>query len=288
MIGMPQENTYFLDAESAEEMARLDDQDGVFTQGMGGLLAERGNDFTGIMDALDIGCGPGGWVRDVAFTHPEVHVTGIDISERMIEYAEAQAQIRGLTNAHFLVMDATQPLVFPDESFDFINARYMLGFLTADLWPLVLRDFWRLLRPGGLLRLTESETFGSSNSSSMEQFARLLTASFKKAGHSLAPQSRHNGIVPALPPLLRQIGFEDVKMNAHVLNYSYGMPAYKSITQDWEIGYKLAFNYFLETGVAASEAELRQLHAQMLEEFQRPDFCAYHDLLSTSAQKPLV
>src|SRR4051812_46651907 len=105
-----QQNPYFIDTESAAEMARLLDQDRLLTQGMGGLLVERNNDFSGITRVLDVGCGPGGWVQEVAFTSPEIEVIGIDISRTMIEYAQTQAQVQHLDNAVFAIMDATRPL----------------------------------------------------------------------------------------------------------------------------------------------------------------------------------
>ncbi len=89
------ESTYVLDPESAAEMARLLDQDLLATKHMGGLLTER-PDFANIHRVLDIACGPGGWVQEVAFTHPEIEVIGIDISQAMIQYARAQMDVSWL------------------------------------------------------------------------------------------------------------------------------------------------------------------------------------------------
>jgi len=61
----PDENNYFIDAESATEMTRLINQDRLFTENMGGLFPER-NDVSSMHDILDIACGPGGWVLEVA------------------------------------------------------------------------------------------------------------------------------------------------------------------------------------------------------------------------------
>src|SRR5437660_12153153 len=98
-------------------MARLLDQDRLITKGMGGLFPERANDFSGLHRILDVACGPGGWVLEVAFAHPEIEVVGFDISQAMIDYANAKARVRGLNNARFLTMDMLKPLEFPDCSF---------------------------------------------------------------------------------------------------------------------------------------------------------------------------
>ena len=57
-------------------------------------------------------------------------MVGIDISEVMIRYARASVWSQGLENATFRVMDATGPLDFPDATFDLVNLRFAVGFLT--------------------------------------------------------------------------------------------------------------------------------------------------------------
>src|SRR6516164_3260497 len=123
-------NIYISDPESGAEMARLIDQDRLITTGMGGLLPERSNDFTGIGRVLDGACGPGGWALEIAFKHPEIEVVGFDVSKAMIDYANAQARVQGLDNASFQVMNLLKPLDFPDNSFDLSNGRFV-NFLPA-------------------------------------------------------------------------------------------------------------------------------------------------------------
>src|SRR5438270_1875197 len=75
-------NTYIIDAESAAEQARLIDQEMLLTAATGGPLAEQSEErLDDIHDVLDVGCGPGGWVRAVAQTYPQMQITGIDISD---------------------------------------------------------------------------------------------------------------------------------------------------------------------------------------------------------------
>ncbi len=143
------ESTYVIDAENAAEMARLTRQDRLITKTMGGLFPER-SDLSGVHDILDVACGPGGWVLDVARTYPQVQVTGFDISVLMIEYARAQVLTQELKHASFRVMDALKPLDFPDESFDLVNARSIFAFVPAQAWPGLLKELLRITRPGAL------------------------------------------------------------------------------------------------------------------------------------------
>ena len=151
-----EENTYILDAESATEMARLSKQDRLITKGMGGLFSER-DDIAGRHDILDIACGPGAWVIEVAYSYPHIHVVGGDISRTMITYARTQASVQGLTNADFYVMDVLKRLDFPDNSFDFVNARLMAAFMPIEAWPGFMQECLRITRPAGIIRLSECE-----------------------------------------------------------------------------------------------------------------------------------
>ena len=147
-------NTYVIDIENATETARLIDQDGLFTDAMGGLLPEQ-DDMSGVGSLLDIACGPGSWTNEVAMTYPQIEVMGVDINQTMIDYARAIARVRLLKNVSFQVMDVCQPLPFNDSIFDFVNGRFLVGFLDKTSWPFLLAECFRVLAPGGVLRLTE-------------------------------------------------------------------------------------------------------------------------------------
>ena len=81
------ESTYVLDADSELELSRLVMADRLLTKDMGGVWPEQANLST-IQYVLDLACGPGGWVLDVAGAYPEKEVMGIDISEAMVRYAK--------------------------------------------------------------------------------------------------------------------------------------------------------------------------------------------------------
>src|SRR5258708_17086348 len=151
------------------ERVRLSEQHRHFNQAMGGLLAEQAESVVStVRSVLDVACGPGGWALDLAQQYPDIQAVGVDIDEGMIEYANTMARASGLDNALFRVMDATKPLDFPDGSFDLVNARFLVGFLTQKQWPAVIEDLLRVCRSGGIIRLIETE-WGGTSSPSYEQ-----------------------------------------------------------------------------------------------------------------------
>jgi len=95
----PEETTYFIDAENVAEMARLAHQDRLLTKEMGGLFPPQ-LDLSTIHNVLDIGCGPGGWVLDVAQAHPIISVTGIDISHIMAHVLDCSVGMEAHTSQY--------------------------------------------------------------------------------------------------------------------------------------------------------------------------------------------
>src|SRR6266487_4085960 len=104
---------YYILGDSQAEGVHLIEQDRNFTRSMGGLLPEQSEEtIAHIRTALDVACGPGGWVLGMAQTYRYIHVTGVDISQNMIDYAIIQARASGFDNVSFQVGNITQPLNF--------------------------------------------------------------------------------------------------------------------------------------------------------------------------------
>jgi ubiquinone/menaquinone biosynthesis C-methylase UbiE len=279
------ENTYMVDAESAAEMARLLDHDKIGNAAMGGLFPERSEeDMVDIARILDIGCGPGGWVHEVAHAYPTIEVEGIDISKAMIDYARAHARVRGLRNIHFHVMNALKPLDFLDESFDLVNARTIFGFVPREAWPGLLLECKRILRPGGVIRLTELE-WGFANTPAFETFCSLANQAINRAGLSFSPTGRHFGITPMLKCLVRDAGFHNIQHKAHILDHSYGTPAHEITYQDLSIFFKTIQPLCLKTQVATQE-ELDRLYDEVMLEMLQVDFCSIMFILTVWGEKP--
>lgn len=277
------ESTYFIDAESAAEMARLMLQDHLLTKGMGGLFSEQ-TDLSNVHDILDIGCGPGGWVLDVAYTYPKKRVVGIDISKLVIQYARAQAKVQWLDNAHFEVMDALKPLNFPDNSFDLVNGRFLFGFMPKAAWPNLMQECMRILRPGGILRLTECESPLASTLAS-ETLCGMPARALHAAGQSFSPDGRNIGIVPMLGRFLRDAGYQNIQQKAHILDCSTGMEGHDSFYQNFLAGVKLLQPFMVKRGVITDE-ELENLYRSALVEMLSDEFCAVWFYLTVIGEKP--
>ncbi|GAA0547138.1 SAM-dependent methyltransferase [Actinomadura livida] len=101
---------------------------------------------------LDAGCGPGETAvrlaRDLG-----VHVTGITLSAFEVAKATSRAEAAGVADrAHFRYGDYTA-IPYPDGSFDAILA--LESLLNGDDLDKALREFHRVLRPGGRVALSD-------------------------------------------------------------------------------------------------------------------------------------
>ena len=278
------DNTYLIDAESAVEMARLLDQDKIMTKNMGGIFSEReDNDLPGVSSILDIACGPGGWVLDVARTYPHIKVTGIDISKNTISYACAQSGLLKLPNATFEVMDALKPLAFPNESFDLVNMRTIFAFVLPESWPSFLQECKRVLRPGGTIRITEGE-WGFTNKKHVELMLFKQAQAMYSLKRTFSPNGFHFGLTPVLRPLLQQAGFEHIQMKAHAVDSSYGTESYEGSVQDFRLLLALSRPFLLRSGTT-TEQELDDISQHVLTEMQEEDFYILSYLLTIWGMK---
>lgn len=277
------DGSYVIDAESASEMARLMHQDHLMTERMGGLFSPD-VDLSQVHDVLDLACGPGNWILEVAYANPEIEATGIDISNRMIRYAQARAQTQQLHNAHFAVADILKPLDFLDNSFDFVNARTIVGFMMPSSWPELLQECLRVSRPGGIIRLTELE-LSLSNSLANEKINGLLAKAGYVAKRSFSPDGLHISITPMLSRFLRNAGCTDIQYAAHAIDFSAGSEAHEEFFQNMMIGLQLLQPFLLKLKVITQE-EIDLLYQQALTEVQADDFCAVLYYLSAWGRKP--
>lgn len=276
-------SSYFIDQELIEEMVRLNRQGRLLTEGMGGVLPEQ-QELSHIHDILDLACGPGEWVMRVAQEYPDKRVVGVDLSQRMIEYASVQAEAEDI-NATFQVMDITHPLAFPDASFDLLNMRLLAGFMKKEMWRPLLCECFRVLRPGGIVRVTESEVI-LTNSPVLETYTTWGIQAYQKAGQAFSFEGqKHIGVALAMKQLLTQAGFVTPCHSAHAVDFSTATAAHEGILEDLMLAFKLVSPFLSRLGIATRE-QVRELREQMRELIGKEEFSSYWFLVTVWAHRP--
>jgi SAM-dependent methyltransferase len=98
---------------------------------------------------LDVGCGSAIWVKEMAKDYPKARVLGIDLSEDVMNRY-------GLPkNAALECGNVLNGLDYPSGKFDFIHQRLLIGGIPTASWHTVLKEYLRLLRPGGCVQIAD-------------------------------------------------------------------------------------------------------------------------------------
>lgn len=256
------------DRNNEEELQRLTVQDQAITQQMGGPLSEQTTPerFTTV---LDVGCATGGWAIELAQQYPWMQVTGIDISERMIQYARQQAeQAKVADRVHFHVMDALTDLTLPTHSYDLVNERYNFSYIRTWEWPNYLLGLQRVTRPGGVVRLTEGEISRSTSPAFAQLFKMIICACFK-ANYYFEPEA--DGIVAHLEPMLQDPRYQFHDIQHHVYERDLPLnapdPSVESSVLDALLAVRTMQPFFRRTGCMVEDYD--SLYERMQAECQQ-------------------
>ncbi len=276
-------NTYVFDANSPTELARLINQDRIITQAMGGSLSGIPDDMP-LTNVLDLGCGPGSWALDVAFTLPDAEVEGFDSSQAMVNYANARARSQRLTNASFGVLDITQPFEIAANSIDLVNARFLVGVLKREIWPFFLDECHRILRPGGLLRLTEAAEFGQTTSEAVNQLLILTRYALYQLGYGFTSEQGLN-VLPILLSYCKLQRYQHIKVKASAVHYSADTEAWADMFHNLDSIHQQMKPVLVKLGLINEEL-FDTLHQEALIAMQLPSFCGIVHITTIIGQKP--
>ncbi len=275
-------STYFVeDRGNKEELARLQVLDHLLTAGMGGVLPEQ-PDPTVFERVLDVGCGTGGWLIELAQAVPSSSLLiGVDPSRTFVEYARAQAQAAQVSDrVEFHVADALHTLEFPTDFFTLVNQRAGWSWLRTWDWPTLLHEYQRVCRPNGVIRITESDTW-QGTSPAMTHLIGLFEKALHKAGHFFRPES--DGVTSELERMLVQHGIQNVQTRTYTISHRAGTPEGQHFCEVIRLSYRTIVPFLSKWTRLPDDYEA--IYQQMLTEMQQPDFVATMRLLTAWGTK---
>ncbi|ORY32862.1 S-adenosyl-L-methionine-dependent methyltransferase [Naematelia encephala] len=222
-----------------EEVIRLDRQHYILSAILPGLY--RGpveevlaNDPTKNRRLLDIGCGTGIWLAEMAERFPHVDCVGIDIMNIQHDHH--------LENCTYMNVEAPRRLhMFPDRSFDVIQVRQMLSSIYH--YPELLKECYRLLRPGGLMLVHEPagqyysawEGYEVSDlAPALHSWIEIFRNSFEYRGIRL-DQFNH------ITDFLMGAGFDRTRINVDVQHRAVCQEDQSTVLAQNEIAHALSF-----------------------------------------------
>lgn len=212
---------------------------------------------------------------------PSGEVIGIDITLEMVERTGREIEERGITNARTMQMDA-ENLSFPDAAFDRVICGFAIFFMPDARGALT--EFYRVLRPGGMLAMSTltyhderwswdvelKKKYGSPRPPLMEVSSR---------GFKLSDFGTPEG----LTALAEGAGFEKVKVQLEELEF-----AYRDEQQWWDTRWSHFARYDMERMTPENLEKYRKEAFEKIREIMEPDGVHTIDrALFTRAVKPV-
>ncbi|TFH46586.1 MAG: methyltransferase domain-containing protein [Lysobacterales bacterium] len=190
---------------------------------------------------VDVGCGPGLLVRDLAVeVGPEGRVIGVDSSLPMLELAERRCA--DLPQAEFIEGNAE---ILPGDNATFDAATCTQVLLYIANIDKALEEIHRVLKPGGRIAIIETDWRGAV----LNTTDAALTGKMFAAWDQTVPSPN---LPVRLGPLLRQHGFTAVRVEAiPILSTSY-------LAEGWSVVMLNQFARLARESGMVSEAECQK------------------------------
>ncbi|EFH84765.1 class I SAM-dependent methyltransferase [Ktedonobacter racemifer] len=238
---------------------------------------------------LDLAIDPNGeWLRQCASYTPTTEVIGLTSQEMYARQATFFAVVQGCRNVFTQVCPLTQPLPFPDESMDLISGSFLHATLPEYAWPLLLEDCFRLLRPGGVLRLLEcvqgestSAAAGTLYATYWQQMDRLRAAARPSAPGT---QTIRSARPERLPTRMEKTGFVAIAQQESLHDFSAGTPFHGLLREQADDFFQLLEPFC--TAHACARETYQQAYHEMQLEMLEPTFRGYWHLCTTWGYKP--
>jgi ubiquinone/menaquinone biosynthesis C-methylase UbiE len=222
---------------------------------------------------LDVGCGTGRWLAEMAQLFPEAHLIGIDLNLPVLE----GSSVIFPPNCTFRQGNLLEGLPFGAGSFDFVHQRLLAFALPAEHWPMVIQDLVRVTRPGGWIEIVEVDPLFKRPGPSTKRMLDLIVAACNTRNIDLTVAHR-------LETLMREAGL--IQVTSHVISIPIGDWGGRLGTMartDFAAGNQTIMPLVVSaTGTSAEEYQ-RLANAWLLECEQYQSFCNFHALY---AQRP--
>lgn len=122
---------------------------------------------------LDVGCGPGVWILEMANHYPNSTFMGVDIVSTYPEHIRPN-------NTKFCQANVIDRLPFEDNTFDFVYMRFMMFAFTSEDWKKAIKELIRVCKPSGFLEIMERDILWYNEGNLVKKWRTAVVDRFKK------------------------------------------------------------------------------------------------------------
>jgi len=139
-----------------------------------------------------------------------------------------------------------------------------------------------VVRPGGVIRITEAEPFVVSTKSALTELCFLLLRALHQAGHLFTTES--DGLTSRLADVMSQYGIVNVQKHTYPLEYRAGTAGGQQFYEN-ERDFFRTIVPFLKKWTHVPE-DYEELYQQAMREMQEADFVGTWNLLTVWGNAP--
>ncbi|WP_165422937.1 class I SAM-dependent methyltransferase [Ktedonosporobacter rubrisoli] len=208
---------------------------------------------------LDVGCGPGYWMLEIAQQFPQARISGLDT-----EFALPPGPVA--SNCRFVQGNILHGLPFAEQSFDYTHQRLLVAALPSQAWPWEIKELLRVTRLGGWVELIEAGDGFAATGPQTERFLSWTRAALRMRGIDA-------GIIANIGRWLEEAGAREVVFRT--LSYPLGSWAgHEGVLwgKDVFAGF-LAIKGLLNAQLGVPLHELEAVLAQIPQEWDRYRTC---------------
>ncbi|GAC1656067.1 MAG: hypothetical protein NVS4B12_28600 [Ktedonobacteraceae bacterium] len=229
---------------------------------------------------MDVGCGTGEWVFDLAKRYPKLRIYGLDANDEALHQAKVRRNISSLRGVELRHMDLSlQALPVPDTCVDFVHMQRFAGYVKPQAWPKFIRECIRVLRPDGWLNVVELELCEISSPACITIYRSFLKAR-ARLGRTLDESGSTLGVAQRLYAMLHEVGLYEIGYDVFTVDLGAlgGSTAHAFLSEMVRLAF-VAKPLVVQQGVLESE-EFDHLVEQARVEIQSRDLCGWAMLLS--------
>ncbi len=228
---------------------------------------------------LDLGCGTGEWIFDLARRYPKLRIYGIDSNEEVLHQAKVRRNTSSLRQVELRHMDLLQGLPIPTACVDFVHMRRFARYIKPQAWPSMISECVRVLRPSGWLNIVELELCEISSPACLTIHRAMLQAR-TKIGRTLDATGSTLGVAQRLYAMLLDAGLYEVGYDVFTIDLGTmgGNTAHVFLSEIVRHAFILK-PLVIQQGILESD-EFDTLVEQARVELQSPDLCGWAILIS--------
>ncbi|KAF7729512.1 hypothetical protein EC973_004186 [Apophysomyces ossiformis] len=224
---------------------------------------------------LDIACGSGTWVLEMATEFPDAQIHGIDLHPLFPTTIKPP-------NAVFTCGNILERLPYPDLYFDYIHMQLVYFCFSEADWATIIKSIKRVLKPGGYVEFREAEPLMRNPGPITQAFQEPLPAGMKALYNVDVFWCRH------LCEYLKNLG-EMSDIHHQVVSIGVGMC--------WTGEIADMVNHTIEMTFHLHKPKFMAIHHISSEEFNRKvkqilleagKYRSYYNYYMSWARKPLI